>query len=97
MQVDSTEVGQLDVEVALRSPSSGVVVVEKSQFVDPYLTALQLTRQVAHTDNHRLHLAEGRVTHDAHSVVRMVLIVDAELTVVAAVALGYSLVALLFQ
>ena len=97
LHVHRSEVRELQVKVSLCRPATFVVVVEQSQFVDPHLTALGVVGKVAHTDNHCLHLTDCRVTHDGHLVVRVVAVVDAELTVVAAGTLRHSYVALLLQ
>ena len=40
LHIDIAQVGQLNIEVALRSPTSRTVVVLKAQLVDPHLTTL---------------------------------------------------------
>ena len=71
-QVHRTEVGQLDVHGTRGRPSTVVVGLAQSQLVDPHLTRLQSGTQVAHTDDHGLHLAERRIAHDTDAVVRLV-------------------------
>ena len=93
LDVDASEVGHLYVEVALCCPTAGVVVFAQSQFVDPHLAALGLARLVAHADNHGLHLAERRVTHDADFVGGPLFAVGSVETVVGGVAFGLGLVA----
>ncbi len=74
-KIDGTEVGQLHVERTGRGPSTLVVELEQPQFVYPYLARLHRRRYVAHTDHHRLHLAERRVADDAYLVVGFVVVV----------------------
>ena len=96
-EVDGSEVGKLHVQITLCSPSSFVVVFLQSQFVDPYLARFGVARQVSHTDNHRLHLAKRRVTHDAHLIARFVLIIVREQLVVGSMSLRLCPVTLLLQ
>ena len=77
-EVDRTEVRQLHVHGARCGPTALIVGVAQSQLVHPHLARLQSAGQVAHTDNHGLHLAQRRVAHDAHAVVGLVGIVVGE-------------------
>ena len=95
--IDGAEVGQLHIEVALCGPSALIVIFLESELIDPHLARLGVGREVAHTDNHGLHLTERGVTHHADAVGRIVLIVGGEEVVVGGVALSLGLVALLLH
>ena len=92
-EIDRTEVGELHVEVARCSPTARVVIVSQAQLVHPHLTALGVGRQVAHTNDHGLDLAERGVTHDRHLVVGFVFIVGRIGAAVRGCAGGLGLVA----
>ena len=95
--VDSTHIGELDVQVARRSPASLVDHLLQTQFVDPHLARLNRSRQVAHTNHHGLHLAQRRITHDGNAVVGIGGIVVRELHSVAGRSQCASLVAGLLE
>ena len=94
LHVHGSEVGQLHVEVSLCSPSTFVVVFLQAQLVHPNLTALLLSTEVAHADNHRLHLAQRGISHDADLVLRTVLVVHREDAIVGRRSLRLRHVAL---
>ena len=62
--VHATEVRQLHVHGTVGSPTALIAGILQSQLIDPHLTRLHATGEVAHTDNHRLHLTQRRVTDD---------------------------------
>ena len=87
----------MQVEVALRSPTAGVVVFAQTQLIEPHLATLLRARVVAHTNHHRLYLAERRVTHHRNLVLRLVRIVCREQAVVRCLSVGLRLVAFLLE
>ena len=97
LQVDGTEVGELDVEVTLGSPSTLIVIFLESKLIEPHFTTLLIGREVAHTDNHRLDLAQRGVTHDGDTVLGILFVIYAELAVVACRTRGFGLIALFLQ
>ena len=97
LHIDIAKVGQLHVEVALRSPASRTVVVLKAQLVDPHLATLGTCRIVAHTDYHRLHVAKRRVAHDGDAILRIVGVVSRVRTIVRRLSYCLRLVALALQ
>ena len=96
-QVDAAKVAQLHIEGTRGSPASFIIILAQAKLVDPHLTRLHAARQVAHTDNHGLHLAKAGVTHHAHLVVWPIFIVLREQLVEADLPLGLGFVALLLQ
>ena len=97
LNIDIAKVGQLHVEVALRSPTTRTVVVLKAQLVDPHLATLGACRIVAHADYHRLHIAKRRVAHDGDAVLRIVGVVSRVRTIVRRLSYCLRLVALALQ
>ena len=97
LHIDIAQVGQLNVEVALRSPASRTVVVLKAQLVDPHLATLSTCRIVAHTDYHRLHIAKRRVADNSDTVLRIIGIVSRVRTIVRGLSYCLRLVALTLQ
>ena len=75
LHVDRSHVGQLHIEVAVSCPAAGTVVFLQSQFIDPHLPAFLFSGEVAYADDHRFDLAQRRITHHRHFIVRMVGIV----------------------
>ena len=96
-QTDAAEVRQLNVEIARCCPAALVVILLQAQLVDPHLARLRRARQVAHADDHRLHLAQAGVTHDAHLVVGTVVVVLREQLVIAHATFAPELVACLLD
>ncbi len=97
LRVDRAEVRQLHVEVALRGPTAGVVVVHHAELVHPHLAALRVAAAVAHADNHHFHFAQARVAHHRHAVLRIVVVVNRKFRAVRSQPLRLGLVALFFQ
>ena len=95
--IDSTHVGELDVQVARSSPATLVDDFLQAQLVDPHLTRLRRSRQVAHTYHHRLHLAQRRIAHDGNAIVGIAGIVVRELHGIAGRTQGTRLVAGLLE
>ena len=96
-QVDGGHVRQLHVQRSRGCPTAAAHHIHQAQFVDPHLTRLDGTREVAHTNHHGLHLAQRGVTHDAHLVVGTVGIVVGIKHRVTARTDGACLVARLLQ
>ena len=97
LHIDIAKVGQLNIEVALRSPTSRTVVVLKAQLVDPHLTTLCACRIVAHTYNHSLHITKRRVADNSDTVLRIIGIVSRVRTIVRRLTNGFRLVTLTLQ
>ena len=95
-EVDIADIRQLYVQVARCRPTAIGIDLLQAQLVDPHLAGLDTTRQVAHTNHHRLHLTERRVAENSHEVA-VVLVVLAELGGIAGSAQCTSLVAGLLQ
>ncbi len=96
LSVDSSEVGELHIEVALCCPTAAVVIFLQTELVHPDLSRLGLSRLVAHSDNHGLYLSKRRIAHNGHPVVGVVLVINGESTVVGRQSQSLSLVAFLF-
>ena len=62
----------MHVQSSLCCPAAFVIILFQSEFVDPYLTRLDTTGKVSHTDNHGLHLTQRRITHHRDLVLRFV-------------------------
>ena len=92
-----THIRQLHVQCALCSPATFVVVFLQSELVHPYLTRLQVGRQVTHTDNHGLDIAQCRITHDTDLVIGFFVCIGAIHTVIRSPTFGLGLVTLLLQ
>ena len=56
--IHTTEVGELYVEVGIGSPSTFIIMLLESEFVDPDFTALDFARIVAHTYHDSLHFSQ---------------------------------------
>ena len=97
VEIDGTKVGELHVEFSACGPASLVVILQQAELVDPHLTALLLTTEVAHTDDHRLHLAERRITDDGDLVGWLVGIVGHKGHAEAGRTCGLGLVACLLH
>ena len=95
--VECAHVGELHVEVALCCPASAVVVLLQSEFVDPHLARLDFAREVAYAYHHGLHLAQRRIAHDGHLVLRTLLVVGREGCRIGGAALGTCHVAVFLQ
>ena len=57
-EVDRSHVGELHVQRSRGGPTTAVHHIHQTQLVDPYFARLHHPRQVAHTNHHRLHLAQ---------------------------------------
>ena len=77
-QIDGTQVGELYIQGTLCGPTAIIAVFLQAKLVGPYFHRLGCTGIVTHADHDGLHLAQGRVTHDAYLVVRPVVVVDGE-------------------
>ena len=97
IDVYRTEIRQLNVELPTCSPTTFVVELEQTHFVHPHFTALLAVREVAHTDYHRLYLAQCWITHHADTVGRTFIVVHRELLIIACRSVSASLVALLLH
>ena len=97
LHIDATHVGELDVEIAVGSPSATVVVFLETELIDPHLAALHITGEVADTDNHRLHLAKGGIAENGNLVVGVVGIIGRVRSGIGGRTEGPRLVALLFD
>ena len=97
LHVDGAEVGELQIERALCSPTARVVELLQSKLIHPDLTTLHLSRVVAHTDDHSLHLSERRITHHRDAVLRLVGVVRRVDAVVRSLSVCLGFVALLLQ
>ena len=95
--VHAGKVAQLHVQVALGGPAAVVVVAFHAQLVHPHLHAVGLLAVVAHTDHHRLDLAQRWVTHHADLVVWAVIVVGGVEVGVAGGTLGAGFVALMLH
>ena len=72
LHIDGAEVGELHIQVALRGPAALVAVFLQAQLVHPDFARLLRSAEVSHADNHRFHLAERRVAHNANFILRTV-------------------------
>lgn len=97
LKVERSEVGKLDVEVALCCPAAVVGVFAQTELIEPHFTALVVSREVAHTDDDGLHLTQRRIAHHGHLVVGLVVVVGGVGLRVGSLAVGTGLVALAFQ
>ena len=70
--IDHTDVRQLHVERSRSCPAALVDRLHQAKLVDPHLTGLGASHQVAYTNHHGLHLAQRRITQHADLVIGMV-------------------------
>ena len=73
--IDIGQVCQLDIELALCSPTAFIGKVLQAQFVCPYLDAAHAARVIAQTDHHRTHFAQRGITLHADFVFRALWVV----------------------
>ena len=92
-EVHCADIRQLHVEGTRCCPTATIDDVLQAQLVDPHLTRLDASRQVAHTNHHGLDLAQRGVTHHADAVVGLVRIVVAIERGIAGGSQGAGLVA----
>ena len=78
-------------------PATVVGVFAQTEFVEPYLATLLVAREIAHTDDDGLHLAQRRVAHHRHLVVGMAAVVGRIGARVGGLPVGAGLVALTLQ